>query len=142
MIGLTNAPSLQLGGKNPVVIDPNCDLKTATNRLLWGKTVNAGQICVGPDYALVPRTFQDQFVNALKETCVFKLFKLQYCRHAFSSLVLKGSTLKVPPSRIPSRESYLPVTSYVSRVCWTTQKAPLSVEERLILPRISLPLRL
>ncbi|KAF9446039.1 NAD-aldehyde dehydrogenase [Macrolepiota fuliginosa MF-IS2] len=59
--------SLELGGKSPVFIDPNCDLETAAKRILWGKVVNAGQTCVAPDYVLVPRDFQDKFVSALKE---------------------------------------------------------------------------
>ena len=53
-----------------MIIDPACDLKTATKRILWGKVVNAGQTCVAPDYVLVPKDFQDKFVGALKETCV------------------------------------------------------------------------
>ncbi|TFK73415.1 NAD-aldehyde dehydrogenase [Pluteus cervinus] len=60
--------SLELGGKSPVVIDPNCDLETTARRVLWGKIVNAGQTCVAPDYILVPRHFQDKFVDALKTT--------------------------------------------------------------------------
>jgi hypothetical protein len=59
-----------------VIIDPACDLKTATKRILWGKVVNAGQTCVAPDYVLVPRDFQDKFVGALKETCVLFLYFL------------------------------------------------------------------
>jgi aldehyde dehydrogenase (NAD+) len=39
----------------------------AAKRILWGKVVNAGQTCVAPDYVLVPRYFQDTFVQALKE---------------------------------------------------------------------------
>jgi len=66
----TNISVLQLGGKRPVVIDPECDLKTTANQVLWGKTCNAGQICVSPDYVLVPRTFQDKFIEALKEAYV------------------------------------------------------------------------
>jgi aldehyde dehydrogenase (NAD+) len=61
---------LQLGGKNPAVVDPNCDLKTTANRLLWAKTSNAGQVCVAPDYILVPRTFQDKLIEALREAYV------------------------------------------------------------------------
>jgi aldehyde dehydrogenase (NAD+) len=61
----------QLGGKSPVVVDPACDLKTTARRLLWGKTVNAGQTCTSPDYVLVPKDFQDKLVDALKETCVY-----------------------------------------------------------------------
>jgi aldehyde dehydrogenase (NAD+)/aldehyde dehydrogenase (NAD(P)+) len=60
--------SLELGGKSPVVVDPACDLKTTARRLLWGKTVNAGQTCTSPDYVLVPKDFQDKLVDALKET--------------------------------------------------------------------------
>jgi len=60
--------TLELGGKSPVIIDPKCDLKTAAKRILWGKIVNSGQTCVAPDYILVPRAFQDTFVQALKET--------------------------------------------------------------------------
>lgn len=59
--------TLELGGKSPVIIDPACDLKLAAKRILWGKVVNAGQTCVAPDYILVPRAFQDTFVQALKE---------------------------------------------------------------------------
>ncbi|KAF8888614.1 NAD-aldehyde dehydrogenase [Infundibulicybe gibba] len=59
--------SLELGGKSPVIIDPNCDLQMTAKRILWGKVVNAGQTCVAPDYILVPRSFQDTFVQALKD---------------------------------------------------------------------------
>ena len=59
--------TLELGGKSPVIIDPKCDLKLAAKRILWGKVINAGQTCVAPDYILVPRPFQDTFVQALKE---------------------------------------------------------------------------
>jgi len=60
--------SLELGGKSPVIIDPNCDLQTTARRILWGKVVNAGQTCVAPDYVLVPKSFQETFVQALKDT--------------------------------------------------------------------------
>ncbi|EKM75339.1 hypothetical protein AGABI1DRAFT_46604 [Agaricus bisporus var. burnettii JB137-S8] len=60
--------SLELGGKSPVFIDPNCDIELAAKRILWGKCVNAGQTCTAPDYVLVPREVQDKFVNALKNS--------------------------------------------------------------------------
>ncbi|KAF8638214.1 hypothetical protein AX16_010560 [Volvariella volvacea WC 439] len=59
--------TLELGGKSPVIIDPNCDLEMAARRILWGKIVNAGQTCVAPDYILVPSHFQDKLVQALKD---------------------------------------------------------------------------
>ncbi|EJF59174.1 aldehyde dehydrogenase [Dichomitus squalens] len=59
--------TLELGGKNPVVIDPRVDVKLAARRLLWGRFSNAGQICLSPEYVLVPEHFQDTLVEALKE---------------------------------------------------------------------------
>ncbi|KAI0684118.1 Aldehyde/histidinol dehydrogenase, partial [Cerioporus squamosus] len=59
--------TLELGGKNPVVVDPKVDLPLTARRLLWGRFGNAGQVCTCPEYVLVPRSFQDQFVDALKD---------------------------------------------------------------------------
>ncbi|OJT15103.1 Beta-apo-4'-carotenal oxygenase [Trametes pubescens] len=59
--------TLELGGKNPVVFDPKVDLKMAARRLLWGRFTNGGQICLCPEYVLVPAEFQDTLVEALKE---------------------------------------------------------------------------
>lgn len=82
----TDSVSSRFVGKSPVIVDPGCDLKTATKRILWGKVVNAGQTCVAPDYVLVPKDFQDKFVGALKETCVLFIFVCWYV-FLFSSLV-------------------------------------------------------
>ncbi|KAI0819375.1 NAD-dependent aldehyde dehydrogenase [Trametes gibbosa] len=59
--------TLELGGQNPVVIDPKCDLKLAARRILWGKLTNAGQVCLSPEYVLVPKDMQDKLVEALLE---------------------------------------------------------------------------
>ncbi|KAI9067689.1 NAD-aldehyde dehydrogenase [Trametes sanguinea] len=59
--------TLELGGKNPAVVDPKVDVKMAARRLLWGRFSNAGQICLCPEYVLVPAEFQDTLVEAFKE---------------------------------------------------------------------------
>ncbi|KAL0568278.1 Hexadecenal dehydrogenase [Marasmius crinis-equi] len=59
--------TLELGGKSPVFIDPNYDLKAAARRILWGKVTNAGQTCVAPDYIMVTPDLQDRLVQAFKE---------------------------------------------------------------------------
>ncbi|CCM02302.1 uncharacterized protein FIBRA_04392 [Fibroporia radiculosa] len=59
--------TLELGGKSPCVIDPDCDVKVAAKRIMWGRLVNSGQLCISPDYVLVPKDFQDTFVEALKQ---------------------------------------------------------------------------
>ncbi|KAF7322368.1 hypothetical protein HMN09_00014700 [Mycena chlorophos] len=58
--------SLELGGKSPVFIDPQSDLKLAAKRIVWGKFTNDGQTCVAPDYVLVPKDAQAKFVEELK----------------------------------------------------------------------------
>lgn len=55
--------TLELGGKSPAIIDESCDLAQAAPRLTFGKLFNAGQTCVAPDYALVPRARVADFVR-------------------------------------------------------------------------------
>ncbi|KAL4266026.1 Aldehyde dehydrogenase [Pleurotus pulmonarius] len=59
--------TLELGGKSPVIIDSNYDIKLAAKRILWGKIANCGQLCVSPDHVFIPREKQDEFITALKE---------------------------------------------------------------------------
>ncbi|KAH8082833.1 NAD-dependent aldehyde dehydrogenase [Cristinia sonorae] len=53
-------------GKSPIIIDPKSDIRLAARRTWWGKLVNAGQICITPDYVLVPREVQDMFIKEIK----------------------------------------------------------------------------
>ena len=55
--------TLELGGKSPVVVGKNSDISSAAIRVMQGKTMNAGQICLAPDYALVPKEKLDEFVK-------------------------------------------------------------------------------
>ncbi|MGW0179905.1 coniferyl aldehyde dehydrogenase [Nocardia sp. NPDC003345] len=57
--------TLELGGKNPVVISADADLTRAAERIARARMVNGGQVCVCPDYVLVPRDRMDPFVDAL-----------------------------------------------------------------------------
>jgi coniferyl-aldehyde dehydrogenase len=56
--------TLELGGKSPVIVSRSADIKKAAARVMTGKTMNAGQICLAPDYAFVPRESRDSFVQA------------------------------------------------------------------------------
>lgn len=58
--------TLELGGKSPVIIANDIDMDIAVERMIYGKCLNAGQICVAPDYVLVPRTKVDSFIQAYK----------------------------------------------------------------------------
>ncbi|SEW20755.1 coniferyl aldehyde dehydrogenase [Luteibacter sp. 329MFSha] len=58
--------TLELGGKSPAIVGRDADLTLAAKRLMFGKTLNAGQVCVAPDYALLPRDRVDAFVDACR----------------------------------------------------------------------------
>jgi len=58
--------TLELGGKSPCVVDQGADLKSAARRLIWGKTLNAGQTCIAPDYVLVHPDEREALVKAIR----------------------------------------------------------------------------
>lgn len=55
---------LELGGKSPCIVDRGADIEVAARRIAWGKTLNAGQTCIAPDYLLIHRSLQDRFTEA------------------------------------------------------------------------------
>jgi aldehyde dehydrogenase (NAD+) len=59
--------TLELGGKNPCIIDETANLKLAAKRIVWGKFMNAGQTCIAPDYILIQKDMKSHFVTYLKE---------------------------------------------------------------------------
>ena len=62
--------TLELGGKSPAIILPNASIKRHIKQLAWGKTLNAGQTCIAPDYALCPQDkvqeLAEAFANEIK----------------------------------------------------------------------------
>ena len=59
--------TLELGGKSPAIIDQSANLQKAARSIVFGKSFNAGQTCVAPDYVLAPRWIVGAVVNALGE---------------------------------------------------------------------------
>lgn len=57
--------TLELGGKNPCIIDETANLKLAAKRIVWGKFINAGQTCIAPDYILIQKNMKINFVTFL-----------------------------------------------------------------------------
>ena len=65
--------TLELGGKSPVIIDDDFPLAEAAQRICYGKSMNAGQTCVAPDYILIHKHQEQAFVDAY-----FKAFRSMY----------------------------------------------------------------
>jgi len=55
--------TLELGGKSPVVIGKSADMKVSAKRIMFGKTLNAGQICLAPDYVIVHKDKKEEFIS-------------------------------------------------------------------------------
>ena len=58
--------TLELGGKNPCIIDATANLALAARRIVWGKFLNAGQTCIAPDYLLIQNKVKTRFIDLLK----------------------------------------------------------------------------
>ena len=56
---------LELGGKSPCIIDKDADINVAAKRVAWGKTLNAGQTCIAPDYLMVHEDVKSRLLGAL-----------------------------------------------------------------------------
>lgn len=57
--------TLEMGGKNPAIVDASADLDGAAQKIGWGRVANAGQVCLAPDYALVHESVLRPFIDAL-----------------------------------------------------------------------------
>ena len=58
--------TLELGGKSPVFVDENFDVRLAAKRIAWGKFLNNGQTCIAPDYVLVHESRKLALIEELK----------------------------------------------------------------------------
>jgi aldehyde dehydrogenase (NAD+) len=65
--------SLELGGKCPVIVTEDADIRLSAKRILWGKMLNAGQSCVAPDYILVHNKIKDNLASEMK-SCIEKFY--------------------------------------------------------------------
>lgn len=59
--------TLELGGKSPTFVLADCNIKMTVKRIVWAKFLNAGQTCVAPDYVLVDKSIEKEFLEALKK---------------------------------------------------------------------------
>jgi coniferyl-aldehyde dehydrogenase len=78
--------TLELGGKSPAIVGPGARLDHAVERIVFGKLVNAGQTCIAPDYVLVPRARQSEFVSLARDM-VGKLYPNLRLQQQYSSIV-------------------------------------------------------
>jgi coniferyl-aldehyde dehydrogenase len=87
--------TLELGGKSPTIVGTTADLGVATHRIMAAKTLNAGQICLAPDYVYVPDGSIDEFVKIAKSS-IEKLYNERHFErltHYVEDARAKGATI-------------------------------------------------
>jgi len=84
--------TLELGGKNPCIVEKTANLNIAARRIVWGKFLNGGQSCVAPDYVIIHESLKESFIN---------LFKIEINK-AYGEDVKSSSDL----TRIINRETF------------------------------------
>ena len=89
------AVTLELGGKNPCIIDENCNVNITAKRIVWGKFLNAGQTCIAPDYLLVHSKIKSKIVVALKEEIILAYGKNPEISADFSRIVNHKNWLRL-----------------------------------------------
>lgn len=80
--------TLELGGKSPCIVDETAPLQATAKRILFGKTVNAGQTCIAPDYLVVHESIKENLVKALK-TELESMYGKQH-KEGFGKIVHQG----------------------------------------------------
>jgi|WetSurMetagenome_2_1015567.scaffolds.fasta_scaffold23369_4 aldehyde dehydrogenase (NAD+) len=87
--------ALELGGKNPTIVDEKCNIPVAAKRIAWAKFVNAGQTCIAPDYVYVHEKIYKEFLSELKKhlLCFYSL-KPEDCTD-FSRIINKNAIVRL-----------------------------------------------
>lgn len=78
--------TLELGGKSPVIIGESADLRRTTQRVMMGKLMNAGQVCLAPDYLLVPRAREAELVQGITQA-VTSMYPTMLANEDYTSII-------------------------------------------------------
>lgn len=85
--------TLELGGKNPVIVLPDCNLKRTAQRLVWGKFHNGGQACVSPDHIYVHEDIEEALLAEVKEN-IKKIYAGQAMESEALPRIINGNHYK------------------------------------------------
>jgi aldehyde dehydrogenase (NAD+) len=91
--------TLELGGKNPCIVDETANIQLAARRIVWGKFINCGQTCIAPDYVLVHESVKNDFV--------------EQCRKEIKSTYGENPQLSPDYSRIINQKNFKELTHYL-----------------------------
>lgn len=79
--------TLELGGKNPCIVDNSANIKLAAERIVWGKLINAGQTCIAPDYVLAHTDIKKELIAWHKQEIILAYGKMWRYRQIFLCII-------------------------------------------------------
>lgn len=86
--------TLELGGKSPAIVHPSFPVAKAAERIGWGKTYNAGQTCIAPDYILTTPDNVEPLVAALR-AWVSKAFPTMLANDDYTAIIHPGHRKRI-----------------------------------------------
>ncbi len=78
--------TLELGGKSPVIVGRSADMQRAAARVALGKTLNAGQVCLAPDYLMAPKEKEEELVQSFTSS-VREMYPTMLANDDYTSIV-------------------------------------------------------
>ena len=78
--------TLELGGKSPAIVDSSCKIAQSVERIIWGKFLNAGQVCIAPDYAVVEKKIMAEFISTVNLT-IARFYNKPLASNSLSNIV-------------------------------------------------------
>jgi coniferyl-aldehyde dehydrogenase len=119
--------TLELGGKCPVIIGRSAKLPAAVDRILTAKHLNAGQMCIAPDYVCLPRASVDEFVNEAQ----------RWAHHAFAQWPNEGDSTNLVDERHAQRVvDMIAEAQRQGATIIELTAAPANSETRLVTPKL------
>jgi coniferyl-aldehyde dehydrogenase len=95
--------TLELGGKSPAIIGPGADFAHAVERIVYGKCVNAGQTCIAPDYVLLPRSREADFIASARQAFA-RMYPDFAAGHSYASVITEHQYARLLATRADAVE--------------------------------------
>ena len=130
--------TLELGGKSPVIITKDANIKMAAKRIVWGKFLNAGQTCIAPDYLYVDAQISETLLKALTK-------EIENARYSFENdnyvqIINERNFDRLAALLDPSKIYYGGHTDKAQRYIAPTLLRSISFDDKIMLEEIFGPI--
>jgi len=130
--------TLELGGKSPVIITKDANIKMAAKRIVWGKFLNAGQTCIAPDYLYVDAQISESLLKALTK-------EIEKARYSFENgnyvqIINERNFDRLATLLDPSKIYYGGHTDKAQRYIAPTLLRSISFDDKIMLEEIFGPI--